>query len=265
MSQGHDARRGGPAHTPGGADSAGQPWAGRAFAPNPAAADDGAADPALLSALNRFLAGSALPEDVVEAFRGARLLVPLLAHAGDVGHTAEGQLVDKTQELSIVTVEAPDGRRVLPAFTSVETLAAWDPKARPVPAAGPRIALAAASEQTQLIVIDPASPSEFVLRRPAVFALASGEAWVPPYRAEAVRAAFQDSIADEPAAIAVELADGDPQQRFAAEELVVSLALRPGLTQDELQPLVQRVTGRWAASPAIANGVDSMTVRLVSV
>jgi hypothetical protein len=249
-------------HPHGRADSAGQPWAGRSFTPNPAAADDGRADPGLAAALNGFLAGTALPEDVVEAFRTARLLVPLLAHAGDLGHTAEGHLVDKTQELSIVTVEGPDGRRVLPAFTSVETLSAWNPQARPVPAAGPRIALAAASEQTQLIVIDPTSPTEFVLRRPAVYALASGEAWVPPYRDSAVRAAFEAAIAGEPAALAIDLESGDPAHRLVAEELVVSLSLRPGLTQDQLQPLIQRVTARWAASAEIANGVDSMKLRL---
>jgi hypothetical protein len=153
---------------------------------------------------------------------------------------------------------------VLPAFTSVETLAAWDPKARPVPAAGPRIALAAASEETQLIVIDPASPTEFVLRRPAVFALASGEPWIPPYRDGAVRAAFEASTAAEEAVRGIELASGDPQQRLLAEELVVTLALRAGLSQQELQPLIQRLTGRWAASTEIANGVDSMTLRIVA-
>lgn len=259
MSQGTDAPR---AH--GAADSAGQSWAGRSFTPNPATADDGSADPALAAALSGFLAATALPEDVVEAFRATRLLVPLLAEAGDVGHTAAGHLVDKTQELSIVTVEAPDGRRVLPAFTSVETLAAWDPKARPVPAAGPRIALAAASEETQLVVIDPASPTEFVLRRPAVFALASGEPWTPSYRDTAVRAAFETSIAPEEAVRGIQLTNGDPQQRLVAEELVVTLALRPGLGQPELQLLIQRLSARWAESPEIANGVDSMTLRLVA-
>ncbi|MFC4243130.1 SseB family protein [Gryllotalpicola reticulitermitis] len=257
MSLGPDAH-----HGHGAADSAGQPWAGRSFTPNAAASDDGAADPALQAALNGFVAGSVLPEDVVEAFRAARVLVPLLAHAGEIGTAPDGHLVDKTQELSIVTVAGPDGRTVLPAFTSVETLSVWNPRARPVPAAGPRVALAAVSEETQLIVIDPASPGEFVLRRPAVYALASGEPWMPSYRDPVVRAAFEASVAAEPAVARIALDNGDPQQRLAAEELVVSLALRPGLSQQELQPLVQRLTARWAASPEIAGGVDSMTLRL---
>lgn len=249
--------------THGGADSAGQPWAGRSFTPNPAAADDGSADPALRAALNGFRAGTATPEQVVEAFRAARLLVPLLAHAGDVGTTADGHLVDKTQELSIVTVAGPDGRTVLPVFTSVETLAAWDPLARPVPAAGPRVALAAASEETQLIVIDPASPTEFALRRPAVFALATAQQWTPCYRDPGVQAAFEAAASAEPAVTGIALSNGDPAQRLLAEELVVSVSLRAGLSQDELHALIQRLSARWAESPEIAAAVDSMALRLV--
>ncbi|HEY0248997.1 MAG TPA: SseB family protein [Gryllotalpicola sp.] len=244
------------------ADSAGQPWAGRSFEPNGAADDDGAADPALLAALDGFRAGTARPEHVVEAFRRARLLIPLLAHAGDVGVAPSGHAVDKTQELSIVTVAGPDGRKVLPAFTSVATLAAWNPLARPVPAAGPRIALAAASEETQLIVIDPAGSGEFVLRRPAVFALGTDAPWLPAYRDPAVRAAFEASVAEEPEVRGIELASGDPRYRLRAEELVVRLRLLPGLDRDGLQRLVARITERWAASPVIVNGVDSMALRL---
>ncbi|MCL2516457.1 MAG: SseB family protein, partial [Microbacteriaceae bacterium] len=204
------------------ADSAGHPWAGRSFGENTAAADDGSADPALLAALTAFVSGDAQSESVVEAFRQARLLIPLVAHAGDVGHTAEGHLVDKTQELSIVTVAGPDGRKVLPAFTSVAAMSAWDPKARPVPAAGPRVALAAASEQTELVVIDPTGPTEFVLRRPAVYALSTGAQWLPPHRDPAVIAAFDASIDDEPDAAAIRLESGDPRHRLQAPELVVA-------------------------------------------
>ena len=244
-------------------DSAGQPWAGRSFTPNTAAADDGSADPQLLQVLNGFRAGTASPEDVVAAFRNARLLIPLLAHAGELGTAPDGHLVDKTQELSIVTVAGPDGRKVLPAFTSVQTLAAWDPKARPVPAVGPRVALAAASEQTELIVIDPTSPTEFVLRRPAVYALATGEDWVAPYRDQAIRAAFERALSEEPDALGLELTAADPAQRLQSAELAVRLRLRAGLEPEALRQLVARLSARWGTTPEIANGVDSMTLQLV--
>ena len=244
-------------------DSAGQPWAGRSFEANSAAGDDGSADPGLLAALTAFAAGTGGPVAVVDAFRSARLLIPLLAHAGDVGVAPSGHLVDKTQELSIVTLAGPDGRKVLPAFTSVETLSAWNPRARPVPAAGPRVALAAASEETQLVVIDPGSATEFALRRPAVFAVGTDAPWHPPYEDPAVRAAFDASIADEPDVRHLSLAAGDPRQRLQAEELVVRLRLRPGLDELTLQRTVARIAERWAASPQIAGGVDSMALQLV--
>ena len=104
------------------ADSAGVPWEGRSFESNPHAGDDGSADAALLAALEAFHAGSGDAVAIVDAYRDARLLIPLVAEAGDVGIAPSGHTVDKTQELSIVTVAAPDGRRVLPVFTSVAPL-----------------------------------------------------------------------------------------------------------------------------------------------
>ena len=50
----------------------------------------------------------------------------------------------------------------------------WDAAARPVPADGVRTAVAASADDTDLIVIDPGSDTEFVIRRPAVWAIAQG-------------------------------------------------------------------------------------------
>ncbi|WP_022901668.1 SseB family protein [Humibacter albus] len=246
------------------ADSAGVPWEGRRFEHAPASDDDGSADPALLAALTGFAAGTHSAVDIVESVRAARLLVPLLAHAGDIGETPEGHVVDKTQELSIATVRAPDGRAVLPAFTSVQTLAAWNPRARPVPAVGPRIALAAAGEQTELVVIDPTSPTEHVLRRPAVKALATGAEWTPPWAAPEVGDAFRRSAASEPDVIEVRLASADPGARLQGPEVEVGVVLRPGLDADALHALVGRLTAAWAASEVIAERVDSMALRLLA-
>ena len=172
------------------ADSAGVPWAGRSFEPNTRAADDGSADPALLDALLRFRAGTASQAEVVDAFRPARVLVPLVAEKGDEGIGPTGLKVDKTQELSIVTVAAPDGRRVMPVFSSVEAMGAWHAEARPIPVPGPQAALAAAQEQTDLIIVDPGSPAqELGVRRTQLQAMALGErrlpAWADPRVLEA--------------------------------------------------------------------------------
>ncbi|MHC2999172.1 SseB family protein [Microbacterium sp. HJ5] len=245
------------------ADSAGVPWEGRGFHANPHSGDDGSADPALLAALQSFRIGSGDQVAVVEAYRSARLLIPLVAEKGDEGIGAHGLAVDKTQELSIVTVAAPDGRRVLPVFTSVEAMGRWDASARPVPADGVRTAVAASSDDTDLIVIDPGSPTEFILRRPAVWALAQGQSWEPSFASPEVFSGLQESIGGELAVIDLSVEPGDPDARLRGPELVVRLELIHGLERDELDAVLGRLASRWAADDRIAVLVDSLTVQLI--
>lgn len=264
--------RHGDARQPGAADSAGVPWAGRAFEPNPHAADDGRAPEGLAAAIRSFRAGDGGQAEVVAEFARSRLLIPLLAELGDpsagsgasggaeVG--AHGLTVDKSQELSIVTVEGPDGRRVLPVFSSVEAMTRWNPVARPVPADGVRVALAAADDGTDLVVLDPGSESEFVLRRPALWAIAQQQPWHPSFESGMVADAFRESIARELAVLGVSLHAGDPDARLAGPELVVRLELVAGLTRDELDATTSRLARRWAADDRIAAAVDSLAVKL---
>jgi hypothetical protein len=240
-------------------DSAGVPWQGRHFEPNPAADDDGSADPRLLEAIRRFRVAELGMPEVVLALHDARVLVPLVTVRGDEGIGAHGQLVDKTQELSIVTVAGPDGRAVLPVFSSVHTMRAWDAAARPIPIAAARVALAAASESTPLIVLDPGSPTEFAVRRPALESLATGRSWLPCYEDEAVLDAFLASADGEPVR-AVQLAPGDPGGRLAAPELLVQLTI-----EGEPGEVVARLGARWAADELIAERVDSIAVRVERV
>lgn len=243
-------------------DSAGRPWAGRQFEENRSAADDGSAPPALLAAVMAFRAGETGPAAVVDALREARLLIPLVAKLGESGEGAHGRTVDKSAELAIVTVAGPDGRDVLPVFSSVTAMAAWNPKARPVPADGVRVALAAASERTDLVVLDPASETEFALRRPAVWAMAQGATWLPAPEDPAVLAAFADVVAPEPRIAEALVQAGDPDARMRGAEIVLRLRLRPGLDQAELQELLGGVQQRIAASTVIADRVDSMSLKL---
>ncbi|MEA9985300.1 SseB family protein, partial [Subtercola sp. RTI3] len=186
-------------------DSAGQPWAGRHFDTNSFAGDDGRAPEQLIEALTLFRAGEASQADVLDAVRDARLLVPLVAHAGETDTDSHGRTIDKTQELSIVTVQAPDGRTALPAFTSTAAMAAWNPKARPIPTAARRVALAAAGESTDLMILDPTSATEFAVRRPALWALAQGTEWHVPFDDPAVVAEFAASVAGESAVASLAL------------------------------------------------------------
>lgn len=243
-------------------DSAGVPWEGRSFESNPHAADDGSADPALLAALLRFRAGQGSQVEVVDAFRSARVLIPLIAEKGEEGIAPSGLAVDKTQELSIVTVAAPDGRRVQPVFSSVEAMQKWDPTARPIPVEALRAALAASAEDTDLIVLDPTSDTEFVFRRPAVWAIAQGHTWEPSFLSAEVYTALQESVAHELAVIDVAVAAGDPDARLRGPELVVVLELVDGLEREVLDAVLSRLAQRWAADDRIAVLADSLTVKL---
>jgi hypothetical protein len=238
------------------------PWAGRSFEQNASSDDDGSAPERLIEALRRFRSSELGEAEVVAALRDSRLLIPLVAVSGDVGQNAHGVLIDKSQELSIVTVAGPDGRTVMPVFTSVTAMATWNAKARPVPADAVRVALAAASESTDLVVLDPTSPTEFVLRRPALWAIAQGQTWGPSYLDESVLSAFIASAEPEEAIVAVQLAPGDPDARLAGPELLVHLTIMSGLDRTTLNELLARVQQRWAASEIIAERVDSMRVQL---
>lgn len=253
-----------PATSEGPTDSAGQPWQGRTFHEAPPSDDDGSAPPHLIAAITAFKAGEAGEEAVVDALRDARLLIPLIAHLGESGENEHGQLVDKTQELAIVTVVGPDGRTVMPAFSSVDAMRAWNPLARPVPADGIRVAVAAASEQTDLVVLDPRSATEFAVRRPAVWALAQSLPWIPSYRDEQVLDAFADAARTEPAVASVALAAGDPSATLSGTELVLLLSVKPGLSPDELRSMLGRLQNLWSTSELIAERVDSMTVQLLA-
>ncbi|KKI18422.1 MULTISPECIES: SseB family protein [unclassified Leucobacter] len=276
---------------PGGAgDSAGFPWAGRTFDHHETAfADDDGTTPAetaaaidavreaarrtngVATAGDYWDALAVLADahaDAIAALGGQRFLVPMLAEAGDLGVTPEGRTVEKTQELSIVTVAAPDGRTVLPIFSSTETLSAWNPQARPIPVPGVQAAVAAAQEGTDLLMIDPGTPErEFGVRRTALEAFALRERVLPAWADPDVARAFAESAAGEPMVEAIWLAPGDLEGRLLEAEVDVRIRLahaEDGVDRAALAELLQRLQQRWTASAIIAERVDSLRVRPIS-
>ena len=243
------------------ADSAGQPWAGRSFDPNPHASDDGSAPPVLAAALAAFHAGSGSIEEVVDAIRVSRLLIPLVAEAGEVGETADGLIVEKTQELSIVTVATPDERTALPVFSSVDAMRTWNPTARPVPTDGVRAALAAAGEGTPVIILDPGAPTQLAVRRPAVWAIAKGEPWVPAHRDPRIAEVVGANLPPEVRRVIRH--DGDPGAQLGGPDLLVELALDPGLDNAGLSQLIEQLTTAWYADDYFVERVDRLALKVV--
>ena len=246
------------------ADSAGVPWDGRAFEPNAFAGDDGSADPGLIAAIENLNGGHGSVVEVIDAFRKARVLIPLLANLGEAGVGAHGQTVDKSADLSIVTVETPDKQNGLPVFSSVATMQAWNKDARPVPHSAVKAALAAASEGNTRIVLDPGSATEFVIRRPAIEAIAKEIPWTPSYEDSEVSAAFGEALNDFQEFAGWSIAGGDPTSRLVSAEVELTLSLSTSFTQEEFGELMQKVAAKISESEVIALRVDSLRVKLAS-
>lgn len=246
-------------------DSAGRAWQGRAFEANGWADDDGSAPKLLADALAAFRAGDAAASDVVDAFRQSRVLIPLLADLGEAELGVHGQLVEKSADLSIVTVAGPDGQTVLPVFTSVAAMQSWNAGARPVPTEPVKAALAAAAEQTNRIVIDPGTEAtEFAIRRPAIEAIAQSLTWSAPETRPEIHELFAEAIASEDDVFAFALMSGDPQSRLAGSELLALFRVRAGLTEAKVNATLNRVFERLTTSELFASAVDSMAVKLVA-
>ncbi|GEA81564.1 SseB family protein [Cellulomonas uda] len=240
--------------------------AGRELPPSsPFASDDGAADPRVAAALASLGAGEGSLAEVVAALAGTRVLVPVLAEldvADVVVHDGHEHTVDKEASTGIVALRTPDGRRALPAFTSVATMAAWRTDARPVPTDVARAALSAMQEGWEVVVVDPGGPVPALLPRPAVWALAKQEAWVPAVHAGAVADDVAAAVSRALAPVAaVVRADVEPGRRA---ELAVVATLVAGLDRAALERAVEQVNAALAADEVVAERVDSLELRLRS-
>ncbi|MCA5893114.1 SseB family protein [Isoptericola sp. NEAU-Y5] len=237
------------------------------------AGDDGSVDAELAALLEAYAAGRAPLGAVVHRLAQTRVLVPVLAEL-DVADTVTvdgpdgpSELhVDKEASAGVVAVEAPDGRRALPVFTSVDAMRAWRESARPVPVEVPRAALSAVSEDWSLIVVDPAGPVTVNVPRPAVWALAQGKEWRPALvpsaegGAPGVDPEVAAAVADAAAPVQhVVRAHAEPGRRA---EVAVVLALDPGLDRAGLERVLGQVNARLAASGVVSERVDSLELRV---
>ncbi|MFF1911245.1 SseB family protein [Streptomyces sp. NPDC058239] len=169
--------------------------------------DDGTASPALTAALAAWAEDRKAIGPVLEALKGARLLVPVVAVLGEVEEDEKGLRREKTSDMAVPTLQAGD-RRALPAFTSTASLARWDPQARPVAVPLHQALQAAAHEKADTVVLDLAGPVAFELTGSALLALAEGRTSADPLDDPAVTAAVRDAVAAEPAVLRAHLGPG---------------------------------------------------------
>jgi hypothetical protein len=245
-------------------DSAGVPWAGRQIDENQFAGDDGSAPEEFLNAMSGFRRGELGQAEVVDALRSSRLLVPLVAHLGESEIGSRGLQVDKSSELSIVTVKSPDDQDALVVFSSVAAMQLWNPNARPVPTDAIRVCLAAASQLSTRVVVDPGSDTEFVIRRPAIARIAQSLDWKPAELNQVVKKTVGESVAAEERIDNFELRSADPEAKLAGAELEVALWLKSGSNTNEVKELLERISLHWAKSEEFASAVDSVSIKLIA-
>lgn len=239
---------------PGGAssDTAGIPFAGREVTSTGFDDDRGEADAALMAAL-----ASGDEQAWVAALAESRLLVPIVAAPTDVD-TSGDLAVEKSTDMAVVTLTAPDGTKGLPVFSSLDALAAWDPAARPSPVKASFAAQAAISEECDVLLLDMASEHRVVVRPSMLLAIAQQQPWVPAHRDEHVRRAIAHAVAPEDAVVAQECLDG-------GEGVVrLRLTLAPGLGQDEVRALATRVGERLAADGETRARIEGLAFEFVA-
>jgi hypothetical protein len=184
--------------------------------------DDGSAAPVLAAALAAWAADRGEEAAVVEALHTARLLVPVVAVLGEVETGEDGLRREKTSDMAVPTIQAPDGRRALPAFTSTDTLARWRPDARPVAVPLRQALQALAQEGADTLLIDLAGPVTYELTGAALRAAAFGPGRGEPLEDPEVRAALRAAVAAEPGVVRAHLTAGD------GSDGTLGLVLAPG-------------------------------------
>jgi hypothetical protein len=251
---GHQDEQGRPA------DSAGQVWEGKSIPSHGFSGDTGAADPALVAAL---VAAQGAPADdtestVMEHAARARWLVPVVAVATEVDESGP-HAVEARSDMAAVTLTSPDGSRALPMFSSLDSLAAWDPGARPVPVRAAAAAQAAISEGCQVLLVDVASPHGTVLRPSMLWALAQERAWEPSHHDAHVAAAVRAAVEAEPQVVGHRLEAGEPA---GAGVLRVVLSLEPGLEAEVVGAVATRIGERIATDGETRARIDALTFAL---
>ncbi|GAB3529193.1 SseB family protein [Arthrobacter monumenti] len=261
-------------------DSANRQWSGRDLGPEGETVhqygnDDGKTAESYRRALDELNSGTGTEAGVVATLAGVRVFVPIVAEVTVTGNASSGLVTDKESDMAMVSLKAPDGRKALPVFSSVEFLRAWHPEARPVAVSTPRAALSAAAEDAQLLVIDPGAPQTFVVRRPAAWSLAQQKAWTPSYVDDEVRQAVASAAEGIPAVHSVQVQPGSGVASLLSDgrrvdgggpgpELRLIVGLVPGLDEANVKAVVGELQNRLAANREFVDRVDSLEVKLAS-
>jgi hypothetical protein len=218
--------------------------------------DDGGADTGVAESLRAFAVGQGSEQEALTILAQSRLLVPVVAVLAvqiEQGQNEQGQrgqpdgrpsaqpgtgrAGEKATDMAMPTLIGLDGRRAIPAFTSVDSMHAWQPDARPVPAPASRVWHAATADSCA-VVIDVAGPVPIAVEGARLAALARGEAAPAPCADSDVHEVVSDILAGQLAVAGFELRPGG-----ADRDLVIALTLSDEGARHEVTELAAEVGG----------------------
>ena len=90
--------------------------------------------------------------------------------------------------------------------------------------------------------------------------MAQQQSWTPPHLSSVVIEEFEKGVAAEAVIDQVLISSLDPQSRLAGPEVKVELKVLAGLSKQQLEEVLHRVTQAWAESEVISSSVDSMAL-----
>jgi SseB protein N-terminal domain len=193
------------------------------------------------AALTAFGSGLGSEHAALTALASSRLLVPIIAVAGGEGEEpvpggpARG---DRNSEMSLPTLIGRDGRRAIPAFTCLDTLARWRGEARPVPAPASQVCRAAVDDECA-VVVDIAGPVPVAIDGARLAAIAHGQPVPLPHEDPDVLAAVQAAAVTA-----------------TGQQVITGLHLAVGRDGNDLHVLV-------TLGPGSTPGAASETIRLL--
>lgn len=189
---------------------------------------------------------------VVRALVDGRVMVPVLPHAAPKDPMNPHAEDDENCEAPpSILVELPDGRHAMPAFTSIAGLQAWNAQARPFLMYGSQAAQAAAEQGDGLMILDP-NDEAVLIPRPAVWALASGNEWVPAWADRDLGGVAAAALAGIPGTRGVALVPG------RRAEVAAVVLMDDGLARSEVEAAMDAAARALSTHELLRERIDSL-------
>jgi len=142
--------------------------------------DDGLPLPGIAEALAAWAQGGSDKYATTNALRPSRLFVPVTAVLDSAETNESGHEVEKDSHIASISLQLPDGRKAMLAFTSIPAMLAWSTTVRPVPATARNVAAAALVEAADVLAVDVGSERPLPIETAGLLALAEDRDWIVP-------------------------------------------------------------------------------------